>query len=330
MISNMLEETAAADLSVHAIPLPTVQIDEGGVIVDCNAAAVKAAGHAGLRRGALLSLFLLPDDENIFNTVRWIEGKDGDKSWFKLVDVPTDGDAIVVLVPFDEEYSIALNLNAYAQEFQFSNENLNEQAAELVALAEDAETARAELAQEIEARMKAEEELKRLASTDSLTGLRNRRAFTEAGSELLKSASDAGEPIAAIMLDLDSFKQVNDTYGHDAGDAVLQAFADVLRKCLRKDDIIGRLGGEEFAVLLPGVDCDAAHGAVQRILETLRATPIDTPSGPLDITTSAGMSFSRLASDKHKADDLETLLKRCDQALYEAKKSGRDQYIFVV
>lgn len=173
---------------------------------------------------------------------------------------------------------------------------------------------------DISERKEAERKLKRLATTDSLTGLSNRRAFLERVHEEQRMSQRLGHTSSLLMIDFDHFKQINDEYGHHTGDLVLQHFASLARSCLRETDSIGRLGGEEFAILLPGTDLDGAIQLAERLRHMLEQTPTETAEGPVAMTLSIGVTTL-------KADDngSSALLSRADAALYQAKSAGRNR-----
>ena len=166
-----------------------------------------------------------------------------------------------------------------------------------------------------------EAELRFAASTDALTGLPNRRSFFEhLQAEHARVQRFESEIAAVLMLDLDHFKHVNDNFGHAAGDAVLQHFAGLLEAAVRKIDHIGRLGGEEFAVILPGSDLAAARSFAERLRERVAASPLKHGDGVIGVTVSIGISRFR-ASDA----SADAALIRADQALYEIKQAGRNR-----
>ena len=159
----------------------------------------------------------------------------------------------------------------------------------------------------------------RSSGTDDLTNLANRRAFMEAASAELVRARRSGRPLAVALVDLDDFKRINDTFGHSTGDRMLCDVADVLREHFREIDLPSRLGGEEFAVLLPETDVTGAREAAERFVTALAAAEFgDGRIGPNGITASAGVAA---------AADLEIgeLLDSADRALYRAKKHGKNQ-----
>ncbi len=157
-----------------------------------------------------------------------------------------------------------------------------------------------------------QEDLARLAATDLLTNLDNRRAFFE--------KVNAAGPGTLLMMDIDHFKRVNDTYGHGVGDRVLVAVADHLRASVRRSDILGRLGGEEFAVYLVEADESRIHDIGQRISSGM--TVSDGLPETISVTLSIGVANSQVASD------ISELLNRADEALYRAKNRGRACMVF--
>ena len=165
-----------------------------------------------------------------------------------------------------------------------------------------------------------ERHLHRLASEDGLTGAFNRRYVLTLAEHEWARADRYGGALSLIMLDVDHFKRVNDTYGHAAGDSVLQMLADTCRAHLRRSDIFGRLGGEEFLILLPGTDERAALRVGEHLRSVLEATRIELESCQLRITVSAGVASRGVATR-----DLEHLIKEADDALYAAKSAGRNQ-----
>jgi diguanylate cyclase (GGDEF)-like protein len=159
-----------------------------------------------------------------------------------------------------------------------------------------------------------------LATQDGLTGLFNRRHFFDLAHTHVEAAHRSGRPLAALMLDIDHFKNINDTYGHGVGDEVIREVGRRLAMVLRTSDILCRYGGEEFAVLLAETSTrKQAYGAARRLHDAVTAEPIATASGPLAVTVSGGLAGPAEASS------LEILLKQADEALYVAKRNGRDQ-----
>lgn len=176
--------------------------------------------------------------------------------------------------------------------------------------------------QDITERKTLEDELMRQAHHDYLTGLSNRGYFMEQGELELSRAIRYEKSLSIFMIDIDFFKQVNDSHGHKVGDSVLKNLAEVCRQALRDFDIVGRVGGEEFAILLPETDKEAAAEVAERLREAIAISkvPLSTGELPLQYTVSIG-----LASLASKSDNLDVLLNSADKALYEAKNSGRNR-----
>ena len=174
---------------------------------------------------------------------------------------------------------------------------------------------------DVSQRLAYEAELERLARTDGLTGLWNRRYFVELFGRELNRAEREAAPLSLLMIDIDHFKDVNDRYGHAAGDIVLGTLAGFFRDQLRMIDLIGRLGGEEFGVGLPGIGIDEAQGVSERIRSGLEALQIDAGAQVIRCTVSIGIAQW---TDQESFD---ALLARADRALYVAKRSGRNQVV---
>jgi diguanylate cyclase (GGDEF)-like protein/PAS domain S-box-containing protein len=164
-----------------------------------------------------------------------------------------------------------------------------------------------------------EHRLEEMAITDALTGLFNRRHFYEQLENEFQRVKRYGDPLAILIYDVDSFKTINDTYGHDAGDLALQKMASTLRQVLRQVDIIGRLGGEEFGVLLPNTGLNEAVRLAERVRQCIAQMPLEAQDGRFVITISIGVA----ACDETVAD-IDVLVKHADVALYQAKEAGRN------
>lgn len=182
----------------------------------------------------------------------------------------------------------------------------------------------------LRARLRREELLRRerdclweLAYHDHLTGLPNRRFLDSALTEALVGARAHGRPLSILLFDVDRFKAINDRWGHEVGDRVLQEIAGVLRRTSRRQDVIGRYGGEEFLYLLPGHRLDEAVLQAERVRAELAKHPFTAPDESVCLTVSAGATEAR--SEDSPAD----LLVRADQLLYEAKRSGRNRIVTV-
>ena len=169
---------------------------------------------------------------------------------------------------------------------------------------------------------KVSDELKRLSETDDLTGIYNNRAFRRIGTDELARFRRYGRPLSFIMLDLDHFKLVNDNYGHMVGDAVLRQVATAMLAELREVDIMGRLGGEEFGILLPETLVDDARIVAGRLNDAMHRLIITADGGQrIDITISLGVAEAESGDT-----GLDSLMARADKALYKAKEKGRDRF----
>ena len=171
-----------------------------------------------------------------------------------------------------------------------------------------------------------ERELQRLATTDALTDIANRRSFLEQAEQIFKTSQRYQTSFTMLMLDLDLFKAINDKYGHLGGDKVLARFAQTVGLELRDSDVFGRLGGEEFCVLLQQANRDEALNAAERIRQRVQELSFKDPAGDLfTLTVSIGVT-NNLEGDEHLAN----LLERADKALYQAKQTGRNKVVWFV
>lgn len=177
------------------------------------------------------------------------------------------------------------------------------------------------LAERIQELQAVRDELARLVSTDSLTGLCSRRRWFELAETEFARTRRHHRSLAFLMVDLDYFKRINDTFGHDVGDEVIQQFARVLRVACRETDVAGRVGGEEFAVLLPETSTIGAEEVARRIVAACRTLEIGTPVGVVKCSCSIGMAH---ATEIDRT--VEDALRRADAALYEAKRAGRGRW----
>ena len=166
------------------------------------------------------------------------------------------------------------------------------------------------------------EEIKMMAFTDGLTGLYNHRRFQERLQEELKRASRYKEPLSLILLDIDHFKKVNDTYGHPAGDAVLKRIAELISRTVREIDFPARYGGEEFALIILKSNSKEAKKIAERLRKKVEQTTVKTDTADISVTLSLG-----IASYPEDAKTREELIDRADQALYRAKQSGRNRTV---
>jgi diguanylate cyclase (GGDEF)-like protein len=198
------------------------------------------------------------------------------------------------------------------EELQAANRHLTEQATELRSL-------NAALEKEIEERERLAKELERLATIDELTGLYGRRHFMALAERELARRRRTGVPIIALMLDLDHFKRVNDTHGHAVGDLVLRELGAVMRAGLRELDVAGRMGGEEFAVLLSDTTDAQGLEIAERLRATMERRQVSQDNGPaVSCTVSIGVALQKYD------ESLDDLLNRADGALYAAKRGGRN------
>jgi diguanylate cyclase (GGDEF)-like protein len=166
-------------------------------------------------------------------------------------------------------------------------------------------------------------QLQKLATTDGLTGLFNRRQFGTLFEAEWQRNQGTSLPSAMLMLDIDWFKKINDQYGHAVGDEVLIAIANTFRSQLREDDIVGRVGGEEFAIILPTSTAENALDMAERLRRVIQETPIQTAAGAIHISVSIGVTLFR------KEDtSVEFIAKRADDALYVSKNEGRNRVTF--
>lgn len=159
--------------------------------------------------------------------------------------------------------------------------------------------------------------------TDLLTNLKNRRAFYENAKEIMVACKKQGIPAGLALIDIDQFKGINDRHGHDIGDAVIRFVADRLQENTRNTDVIARMGGEEFAIILPHADRDNSFKVARTLQEKIAASPIPIKDlGDLKVTVSIGVS-----AVSSQDTDIDQGLKRADQALYEAKNTGRNRVV---
>ena len=165
-----------------------------------------------------------------------------------------------------------------------------------------------------------DEELSKLAISDALTGIGNRRQFMEVGGMEWARLQRAERPLSVLMIDADHFKNVNDTYGHMVGDLVLIALANALKNAVRECDLVARIGGEEFAALLPETSLEEGYKAAERVRAAVEAMVVEIPGGQLKITISVGLTVG-IPGDT----EFSTVINRADKGLYAAKHSGRNR-----
>lgn len=163
-------------------------------------------------------------------------------------------------------------------------------------------------------------ELHDLARIDPLTGVANRRAMSEASDRMLEEAKSWRGSVGVLLLDADHFKTINDRFGHDGGDRVLQSLVRCIQSILRADDIVGRVGGEEFLVLSPGVGQDGVMALAERIRATVEKSPLEIDGEQVHLTVSIGTAVACPGEW-----DMTTLRRRADTAMYAAKRAGRNR-----
>ncbi|HTI79050.1 MAG TPA: diguanylate cyclase [Acetobacteraceae bacterium] len=259
--------------------------------------------------------------------------RDGRLLLFRCVRCPGGGRLITYadITPLKEEEEAYLRACAEAEsasaEQRFIAETLEEQASQLVTLAESADenARRVErmnrlLKHEMAERRQLEARLRHMASIDGLTGTLNHARFLTVAQRALGKARRAGQGIVLLMLDIDHFKHINDQFGHSAGDAALKHFVSRLRAGIREHDLIGRLGGEEFAIMLQGIDKARGFEVAERLRMLVAEAPLQQASHTIAFTVSIGLATPR-DSDKSIAQTLA----RADARLYTAKKAGRNQ-----
>jgi diguanylate cyclase (GGDEF)-like protein len=229
-------------------------------------------------------------------------------------------------VDFMGEFSDAFN--SMVIQLDESLQQIKEKKAELTGI-NKALRHEIELRKTTEESLRQSEELYRqLAITDPLTGIFNRRHFYQLAESELQRSCRYCHPSALLMIDIDYFKRVNDSYGHAIGDQVLQALSSLVREALRALDIFARYGGEEFIVLLPETDLRAVRPIAERLCRKIAETPVPIEPNPINITISVGVSaFDPPAQSfpSSKTATLDQLIDLADKALYEAKKAGRNR-----
>jgi diguanylate cyclase (GGDEF)-like protein/PAS domain S-box-containing protein len=172
---------------------------------------------------------------------------------------------------------------------------------------------------DITERKRLQEELQLQATTDELTGVSNRRHFISLAQNELKRIARFKHDLALILIDVDHFKQINDTYGHTTGDQVLKTFTRICRENIRVIDVFARFGGDEFVLLLPETNCEQAYAVVERIRQILEKLVMEIAGQLVVITISSGITCTQGG-----AASLDVLLREADQALYQAKNAGRN------
>lgn len=178
------------------------------------------------------------------------------------------------------------------------------------------------IAEDITEKKQLEGELQRLATTDVLTQSSNRRHFFDCAREAFDKAREEGEPLAFLLLDIDDFKQINDSYGHQEGDQVLQRIADSGKAVLRRGDLFGRIGGEEFAAVFPGCTAQVAEQIAERLQREIQRLSFSHGQQVYGVTVSQGLTG---LGDEDAS--LDALFARADAAMYQAKRQGKNQIV---
>jgi diguanylate cyclase (GGDEF)-like protein/PAS domain S-box-containing protein len=178
------------------------------------------------------------------------------------------------------------------------------------------------IAEDITDKKQMETELQRLATTDALTQSSNRRHFFEGAHREFELARHQGTPLSFLMIDIDDFKVINDTYGHQEGDNVLQRIADGGRAALRRGDLFGRIGGEEFAAVFPGCTPDLALQVAERVQREIQRLRFSHDGQTFGITVSQG-----LTSLTDEDENVDSLFARADSAMYQAKREGKNRIV---
>lgn len=202
-------------------------------------------------------------------------------------------------------------------ELQDANEKLEEQAQKLEGL-------NSALQDEIKQKKLLEEELRAIATIDSLTGVYSRYQLLEFGENELKRFLRTGHSLCALMLDIDHFKSINDTYGHSVGDIALKHFATICKETLRTTDIIGRIGGEEFVIIMPDTEEDEGYSVAERIRIKIAESKFSATDAAALFSLTVSIGLYIFTKNDHS---FERTLSKADKALYEAKGAGRNHVI---
>jgi diguanylate cyclase (GGDEF)-like protein len=307
-------------------PAPTVQALIGGAVRGFHAggspgdpATAPDRLETALRAGAIPPVEITLAD-GTRRLLRCIVRRDGGRVLTCADRVSTDHE----VDQFHQAHDAAERL---AVELRFSNETLESQAAYLASLAEAAdanaqaaEEAKRLLEHEVAERRQLEGRLRQMATTDALTGSLNRAQFFALGQREVERVRQQGLDLALLMLDVDHFKAINDRHGHPVGDAALCHLVSELRTGIRRIDLLGRLGGEEFAIVLPAIGSEAAAAVAERLRAHIASHPVPHAAQQIGMTISIGLAMLR---DGDRT--VEQLVGRADTALYAAKHAGRNR-----
>lgn len=261
---------------------------------------------------------------------RVIEFTDGRHVLFRCTACPDGGRALTYVDITDQLRQEAADAVERSEaDHRFNIEMIEGQASTLASLAETAEdnaqkaeAAKVLLEGEIAERRQLEVKLRHLATVDGLTGALNRAALMAVGQRETEIAGRAGTGLAVLMLDVDHFKAINDRYGHAGGDCALRHLVALLRAGVRQIDMVGRLGGEEFAVVLPGAPVEVAEQVAERLRRSIAGSVALFDETSISMTVSIGLATRRPADQS-----IEQIIARADDALYRAKSSGRNMVI---
>ena len=332
--AKIREETSYLDALLNQITDGVFVLDLKGKFSFINPQLAKILGYTKeeLLQNTILELF--PPEERAKIAIQLNECLNGEVKSTKTEMLSKDGTLVPVLLA-SKALKIGDNIvgtlhvitdlqeiNTREKELQDALEEINVLNEELNERGQQLEIALARLNMRLFEVELAKDNVEKLAITDPLTHLYNRRFFEEKfGDELLK-AEAYKLSLSLIMLDIDHFKLVNDTYGHKVGDKVLEVLALILKANVREKDIVTRYGGDEFVVLLPGTDKPAAEKVAERIRKEIEETPLTEVGGPEKFTASFGVS-----GFPEDGEELNDLLLKVDQALYDAKKLGRNRVV---
>jgi diguanylate cyclase (GGDEF)-like protein len=264
-----------------------------------------------------------------------IDLTDGRRILFRCV-IAADGSRILTYIDITrqkQEQDIQQHARDAAErngvELRFSNESLESQAAYLASLAEAADAAaqradqaKRRLEHEMTEQQALEAQLRRMATTDALTGAMNPAQLLTLGQRELERVRTTGQELAVVMLDIDHFESINDRYGHPCGDEVLRNVVGQLSSCVRRIDLVGRLGGKEFAVILPAIPATTALRAAERLRSHVADTAIVFGDATIRLTVSIGVAMAR---DTDRS--IEQALARADAALSTARGAGRNRVV---
>ncbi len=281
-------------------PVGYMTLSEKGIILEANLTSTSLLGYPGEELvNKPISNFILKEDQDIYYQYKNQLNKSSNQQTCELRMTKGDGTIIwiglisKVVIDTDGVRRYRMGLNNITER-KIAEENI----------------------------LKLNAELEQLALVDYLTGLNNRRSFMQRGLEELRRARRYKQPLSLLILDIDQFKNVNDAYGHEAGDLVLQQVALSMKDELREVDIIGRLGGDEFAVLLPNTPLDEAGIAARRLLQAIVNLSIRIPITERNCDISVSIGMAALEDQMIFIDDL---IRKADAAMYRAKNSGGNQ-----